>query len=281
LSFSCYGQELPLGALPMQFNSSFAGEAGGPRISSNFGYQIGKYNFSNNSRNRIQSFTQYISYDQFIPAIRSGIGITAGLGNWSGSFTHQKYSQFSVAIAPKISIKGKYTLSPSLDFYYNSGKITEISPRYNIEVTNYGTRAGFLFNTNQYYISYSIYVIDYLNSTPNTPTYYDSGRRQKFSSYLQLGYTFQKSAESNFSFTPQLTFRIGSRRTFYQTDNSMYIAAYNLNFRYKQFIWGLNNTGLHLGWQTEKLKLMLSNSLGFSNRDSIYTINLSFRYVFK
>jgi hypothetical protein len=60
-----------------------------------------------------------------------------------------------------------------------------------------------------------------------------------------------------------------------------YLRAINLNFRYKQFIWGVNNTGVHLGWQNSRVRVMAST---FTNAiegddDEGYTGNFSLRYV--
>ncbi|MBC7923087.1 MAG: hypothetical protein H7Z75_18565, partial [Ferruginibacter sp.] len=117
LSLAGYGQgiNLPLGALPMQYNGSFAGETNGPRISSNFGLQTARRFYG-------RTYLAIASYDQFIPAIRSGIGLTVGYGDFYSIYTinasRRSYSsenyQVALAIAPKFSIKGKFTLSPSL-----------------------------------------------------------------------------------------------------------------------------------------------------------------------
>jgi hypothetical protein len=121
LSFSCFAQfgnergTIPLGVLPMQYNGSFAGETGSARCSSNLGYTY--YHPGSH-------FNTAISYDQFIPTIRTGIGVTVGTGRMQSGETIFNYSTkdkgISLAIAPKLSIKGKFTISPSLDFTYNA-----------------------------------------------------------------------------------------------------------------------------------------------------------------
>lgn len=101
---------------------------------------------------------------------------------------------------------------------------------------------------------------------------YDRLRFIRYNSYLQLGYSFQRSSASKFSFTPQLAFQIYDHT---QTNKLMVeIKAINLNFRYNKFIWGVNNSGIHVGWQTEKFRLMLSNDIGavnyFMDRANLY-----------
>jgi hypothetical protein len=54
-----------------------------------------------------------------------------------------------------------------------------------------------------------------------------------------------------------------------------------LNFRYKKIIWGVNTTGVHVGWQTDKLRIMLSDNLGYTRRDDPgYAANIALRYIF-
>jgi septal ring factor EnvC (AmiA/AmiB activator) len=91
----------------MQFNPSFAGQVGGPRISSIIGYGLNNY-----SSGRSHGTAVHTSYDQFVPAIRSGVGITADYSNGYGKFDFfsqpLSYLSFSaqrasvnVVIAPK------------------------------------------------------------------------------------------------------------------------------------------------------------------------------------
>ncbi len=298
----------------MQYNPSFAGQAGGPRISSNVVY-------SNYDAAKSQRVYSHLSYDQFIPAIRSGIGITAGYFNSIHKLPHNLYgpgtsglsydkvtfsgASFTVAIAPKISLKGKYTISPSIDFSYGIAEekvtLSEVPVVDTIrggDGKQYGinSRAGILFNTNKLYVGYKVVVLrrSILNSTYNPLSSYRPVNI--FESFLQAGYTFQKSSESKFSFTPQVVIQISK----YDSKARLYygLEAYNLNFRYKHFIWGVNdsdirdvrfrdrqlftNGGIHIGWQTDKLRVMLTNNYGFNSQyeSSRYVGNLSFRYIF-
>lgn len=78
LSSFSYAQEVPLGVLPMQFNSSFAGEAESPRISTNIGFRTPTptNSFLGSNYRSGWGFLTNASYDQFIPAIRSGVGVS-------------------------------------------------------------------------------------------------------------------------------------------------------------------------------------------------------------
>ena len=303
--FFSYGQQLraPLGALPMQYNSSFAGEAGGPRISSSFTLQP-KLPWRTG-----HSYAWYTSYDQFIPALRSGIGVMVGRGGMSSSDNYYYLSPdplgrddfksndylFSVSIAPKISIRGKYTLSPSIDFTHGQEDFSRIRENeeaapsnssysnYSNQLRHWQSRIGLLFNTNKYYIGYSIAVLNRdifsvqnqqrTNLITILDTSYSYTRPQRVMSYLQAGYTFQRTPQSKFSFTPQVMVGIDHNSSY---PIKLASVAFNLNFKYQQFIFGVNNQGWHVGWQTDKIRLMLTNSIGGD-----YHGNLSFRYLIK
>jgi hypothetical protein len=278
-----YGQQvatLPLGALPMQYNGGFAGEAGSPRFSSNFGLTSPGWSYG-------RGYHLTTSYDQFIPALRSGIGVMAHLHRTDNAYYATNVYAFSAAISPKIPLGGKWTLSPSLDLAYYGGRslARDVTRGGNVETEQWRSRAGLLFNTSKFYIGYSVALTDHL-SVRFANGVAESGRPFRFTSYLQIGYTFQRSPESDFSFTPQLTLATGTslypgfsndRRT-----NINYFEAFNLNFRYKRFIWGVNNTGVHVGWQTPRLRVMASNTYAAGGRnEGGYSGNVSLRYVLK
>jgi hypothetical protein len=295
LSVASYGQEIPLGALPMQYNSSFAGEADGPRISSNLSLQTPRKIVLGMGNPNIRyglGLNTHTSYDQFISKIRSGIGVSVNYNNYPGnSFNSSNYG-FSLAIAPKFSLNGKYTLSPSLDFSYNSGRsVTEnwLGSNEQQIVTNdfLQSRIALLLNTQKWYIGYSVTLFQNNQVTTSIDTGVSDWSFNKYVSYWQLGYTFQRSSDSRFSFTPQLVFLTG-----YQNMYNSYIPQYrfryfrlmdyNLAFRYQKFIWGLNNAGIMVGIQTKQTRLILTNGFeGLNKAYPSYTAQLSFRYVFK
>jgi hypothetical protein len=156
--------------------------------------------------------------------------------------------------------------------------------------------AGILFNTPKLYIGYTVSLLrrtigdSRFNPVNMLP-------RDWFYSNLQAGYTFQKNSKSVFSFTPQIV--IGIEKNPYSPRIIVGLRAYNANFRYKQFIWGINDAGLdlyikgrdiknlpelggiHIGWQTDKFRVMLTNSYSRnrSYEEFQYAGNLSLRYV--
>ncbi len=211
MSIVAYGQQVlaqPLGALPMQYNGGFAGEAGSPRLNSNVGFTSAGWTYG-------KGYHLATSYDQFIPALRSGIGATVLTSHATGPRYKYNWQGFSVAVAPKISLNGKWTFSPSLDLSYHAGRSTVRDGRWggNVESERWQSRAGLLFNTSKFYIGYSVAVVDYLSIRyANGIT--ESGRPYRLASYLQVGYTFQRSPKSDFSFTPQLTIATGSSKYF-------------------------------------------------------------------
>jgi hypothetical protein len=291
LPLVAYGQEqadVPLGVLPMQYNGSFAGETGSPRLNTLVGWSYNRY-FAKNYRT-------YASYDQFIPALRSGVGLTAGYGRtmYGGERFGRGYAgrgygaYFSAAIAPKFSMGGKLTLSPSLDLALYSGGNTFTHPQIQLRQEYRGStirsRVGLLLNTEKFYAGYSVHLVDRFNtySENDTASLRTAGRTERFTSYWQFGYTFGRGTESKFSFTPQLVFTTGTRQYARRRFVLFSPADFNLNFRYKKVIWGLNTTGVHVGWQTDKLRIMLSDNLQYVRRqDPGYAANLALRYIFK
>jgi len=269
-----YGQYLPIGILPMEYNPSFAGSVGNSRLITNFSL----YSSDNNEYGKTSGGID-LSYDKYFPAIRSGIGITT-----NGSYTNGTYpsygppvhedsywsSSIDLMIAPKISIKGKYTISPSIGIKYIN-QIHRNREQKNSYVDVFAIKSGILFNTSKYYIGYAIeYNFDHFYSS----NYYDySGLTTAF----QLGYTFQKSIDSKFSFTPQLALPL-----FIGSGFEVYWPSYNLSFRYASFILGATSqfmieypTGFQLGWQNKGWRILLSND--FTDK---YTANFTLRYIF-
>ncbi len=290
LPFASRAQDVPLGALPMQFNSSFAGEAESPRLNANT-----RFDGSGTTFGRLLTISN--SYDQFVPALRSGVGVssyyskqdkTFSFSGQTSSFEGYNYG-FAVAVAPKFSLKGKYTISPSLDFSYSSFRSsydnywpTFTNERQNASGFSIQSRVAILFNTQKWYAGYSVDLFQYGETHYSIPVTFPNAGRQ-FNSYWQFGYTFQRSSESKFSFTPQLLFRTGYDTPSYGNQFLYFrFTAFNLNFRYQKVIWGISNAGFHVGWQTKPLRIMLSSRFengDFSGRS--YIGNLSFRYVFK
>lgn len=277
----CYGQhsDIPLSALPMQYNSSFAGQADQLRFSSN--YFLSRY------RPRIDSYQSgfFASFDQFVPAIRSGIGFNAGY-MYSSLHDRPPYPNIEVpsvyniglAIAPKFSIKGKVTISPSLDFNYNYHKST------NWEIREYQSRVGLLVNTAKGYIGFTANLynepeVDKVTDKSLLDYYLYDKNRYKFS--FQIGYTLQISSESKFSVTPQLVIPI-NYYIHWNRQKEFIISKFILNFRFKKFLFGASDVGVHAGWQTDRLRIIGSYNMELlQKRRGEEIFNLSFRYTLK
>ena len=263
LSQSVYCQYLPIGVLPMEYNPSFAGSVGNSRIVSNFTY-IEPYSGSYSSRSGIYEFD--LSYDNYFPALRSGIGIVTKVGRYNGTTSYNGIelkiwsTSTELAIAPKISINGKYTLSPSISLKYNRFFSYHTDTWHRSSVRFY-SKFGLLFNASHYYIGYA--------------AEYHYGR-SGLTTALQFGYTFQKSIDSKFSFTPQLALPI--------IIGPIYVdwPSYNLSFRYGSIILGAISqfeysypTGFQVGWQNNGWRILFSNNF----KDS-YNAYLTLRYIF-
>jgi hypothetical protein len=286
LSFTAYCQEaaeVPLGALPMQYNGGFAGEAGSPRVNTVAGVEYDRYNG--------YGLVMYASYDQFIPTIRSGVGVTVGYtgskeaGGYLADFISVgKGPYLSLAVAPKFSIKGKVTVSPSVNvsLYWGRNEYWNGQADQEYKINTVRSRVGLLFNTEKFYFGYSVHLFDQFKVHQNDTTAALPGRRfERFNSYFQAGYTLGHPTESRFSCTPQLVLRLESPRYVRGGRASFHPVDFNLNFRYKKIIWGLNLTGVHVGWQTDRLRIVLSDSLDYLEREPGYAANIALRYIFK
>lgn len=260
-------QNLPGGELPLRYNSSFAGVTGSPRIHTN-----AKYIFANSDRDNARAYGFDASYDNFFPSIRSGIGLSVYQSiltrDSNGSFGGVSATIISAAIAPKISIKGKYTISPSLDLSYRSLK-SLYDGRGDFSYDGISARFGFLFNTNKYYIGYTAVLFESKYGGYKNNFYL-------YRSTIQFGYTFQKNEDSKLAFTPQFFIPISS---FLRPD-------YNLGFRYNSFLIGilkLNNQyfipdGFQIGYQKKGWRILLDNH--FFRDNNYYSGKLKLRYMF-
>jgi hypothetical protein len=152
-----YCQYLPIGVLPMEYNPSFAGSVGNSRIVSNLYYY--KSSFWNNT-NVLTAGRFDLSYDNYYPAIRSGVGVIFNESYHSQIINDSTLfkiwsSSIDLILAPKISIKGKYTISPSFGIKYMSHYGWSDRPQ-NTFFDGFAIKSGILFNTSHYYIGYAI-----------------------------------------------------------------------------------------------------------------------------
>lgn len=285
-NFQAVAQSPMSGVLPMQFNPAFAGATGSPRVG--VSTHLSSYSKFFNRQNYA------FSYDNFMPKLKSGIGIHGGytrlarnepyadeLGN-----THDV--NFGLSVAPKFSFKGKYTLSPAVEINANlkntnyehfSQKLDRVKTSLQPQL-----RFGIALNGRKFYIGVSYHINGSLGyELGGRPTNMGGDRIISTSprSYLQMGYNFQRRDDSKFSFSPQIVFLRLKTNEHYgnQEYNHVYhVLTPILNFRYKHVCWGLSYEGYEgvkamIGWQNKNMKISFITS-GTSNGQ------LSLRYIF-
>lgn len=251
----------------MNYIPSFAGSAGHTRISS--------YNMIGviSSPPKETIGFQAVSIDGFISKLSSGVALKINYNsNMDPWIPRDKLFQAEAIIAPKISINGKYTISPAISgvyqsFSHNDSFIAPVALKSSLSF-----RSSILFNSNKFYIGYAVEAQPNLNFT-----FRNDDRTFIFAEYLQAGYTFQKDQDSKFAFTPQILVK---RREILVFGEESQIAFINLNFRYKSLMAGLGNRQVMVGLQGERLKCIavyqhfwgpLTNNYG-------HNIALSVRY---
>jgi hypothetical protein len=303
---------IPIGALPGHYNGGFAGEAGSARLAS---YAF--LNHSNNSYFLNSTSSGYaVSFDTFLKKISSGVGFSVGMENESKT---RSGTLVSIAFAPKISFKGKYTFSPFIDLSYDRSQFNfpdDYVAGFPSEFVthDFKIRSGFLLNSTRSYIGLTAYVADYateLSLVDGQLMMDEKWRTFSDMSYtLQAGYTFQQTPVSKFSFTPQLAISYSHHLKYdYAISgpvraNAIALLDLNLMFRYTEFLIGINSTGLALGYQTDRLKLVFTNFYSINGSEGkelnlgnhtyfttkpvnewsapkTYTGNISLRYIFK
>lgn len=240
-----YAQEQYIGAVPVNYIPSFAGNANQSRISSYSTYQ---------SIMSSKVFSQTLSYDDFLPKLSTGFGIKAEYQNFkAGDFYSSSIMKAELIVAPKISIKGKYTISPGFALTYAKQSFetdTSVSSFFigDTTISNFNYKASLLFNSKKFYAGYTWEI-----SPLNLVLGYSSGFFHHH--YIQAGYTYQRSEESKFAFTPQVLLKFH----FWNDKVNRFlqlVPTLNLNFRYEQFLGGIGNRHIMLGWQNDKLKVM-------------------------
>ncbi len=267
LSTLCQGQFAPLGTMPMYYNSSFAGGGDVPRFNTILIYEDYR-NFN--------SIGSQSSFDMFVPAIGSGIGITSGISRFGGIWANRINYNLGLAIAPKFSLGGKVTISPSIDVMLLKG----VSSNFTYNGVN--SRAGLLVNTSKFFVGYSM---NFFSLYKHESSYSTETIKRNFTDshegMFQMGYTFQRSTDSKFSVTPQI---LAVVNTYTQTGRlGIGFAKFLVNFRYNKFLYGVSDDGLHVGYQSQRLRIMAFNNVQrFLIRESpVNSSTLSFRYNFK
>jgi hypothetical protein len=296
-------QQIPVGALPTTYNPGFAGEAGAMRIASYSSLDYsrivkldGKHWYSSRTA---------ISVDNFLAKIHSGIAITAGYQTAGFFYTNQSGS---LAISPKFSFKGKHTFAPFVDFSFVHYQFRYPYFPSNPYPTNYnknssGIRTGFLINSSRAYFGLSANIFDYVTAT--TPLIKERSRfLSEMSYHVQTGYTFQRTPEAKFSFTPQIVI---SYSRFNLEDQQSHVSRkyaaislidLSMMVRYKKLVTGFNCSGIVVGFQNSRLKFQLAGfyiktpfekHVGISDRTHFqttwfarppYSGSVSLRYIF-
>ncbi len=298
-----YSQLLPVGYIPMKHNGSFAGMSGQGRLTMNLNRE---FNSSTYKKNGL-----YVSYDDFIERLSTGIALTTYHYKYEQHYEHSPFidsasidsdslyfvdkshkgNYIELAIAPKISVKGKYTISPSIKIKYGVGydrlsrnEVLEYDQGFNhVDITG-----GLTINTPKYYIGYAVRLFS--KGGANFLPAYTPEWTTSFYSVLEAGYSFHRKDEnSKFSFTLQAAFHIASNTI---TDNLQYKHDINLRFQYSQLIYGHSFTSIssfsspqisshpgyqllsYLGWQKDNFRGLVMLSF-YDNVD----IHLNFRFI--
>ena len=276
-TLNSYCQNIPMGTLPMLYNGGFAGESQHGRLNGGIGISSYPYRISSTTSSQSTDYAScyFASYDQFITKLSLGVGLTFSHDynrySYNSELYFKKREYILLSVSPKLSFKGKYTLAPFLDVaYINTRGDVGNAYRFIPMDDSWSVRTGFLFNSKKFYAGFSYYIFNTDHRTAMYPYYATVG--VEGSSYvIQAGYTFQRRPESNFSFTPQVA---------YLHFNGASGIDLNFMFRYKKFIWSINNNGLGLGMQHKNFRFMVSQSYIFFSKQA-WSGSLSLRYVLK
>jgi hypothetical protein len=282
-------QALPVGTLPMLYNGGFAGEGKNAR------FTIGGSRLTTPP-----TYGYFGSYDQFITKLSTGIGITFAHDNHTSKdiyLSHHYRNYLVISISPKISIRGKFTFAPFIDYTHVREETQYFDPSFNYSypahfrggrVTNF--RTGLLFNSREFYVGLTLYI----PSKTTHPQLYPSDNLVGSPVVLQAGYTFQKLPESDLSITPQAAIffvREGGavQGLNFDSDRSVQLRAnLNLLVRYKKVIASINNVSgmsVGLGMQTKKFRVLLNQNYTYyifhSGKETERAASLSLRYTLK
>jgi hypothetical protein len=291
-----------VGIMPMEFNPSFAGNVGGHRLVTFAGYtstKEGEGRMKGNYVNRFDKESMPVigfSYDNFIPKLATGIGFFASWMNENRKYRYSD-SHFSglktgVVVSPKISIKGKYTIAPSLGLTYKrvEGEINDYNPEETRKSKHnaFNLSAGLLFNSERFYMGFAYYFSPFTGRDV-FPFYEDIKQSQiitQMYGIVQAGYKFQRNKESKTSYTIQSVVRLDKYFEWPDLFN-------NLSFivKHKKFLLGASTADgfsnffseyppqdalyAGIGYQTSRFKIFYSQDL--TNLKFRYRCELSFR----
>lgn len=283
-----------IGTVPTYYNPSFAGNTGGQRVSLFFSGT----NVMNRSAVESEAKPEF-SYDAFISNISTGFALRLNHdrrmnmesfnNSVPGEYVYES-TRAEVSIAPKISIKGKYTISPSLAFTYRSSFYEPdlslldllpsafLLPQFNImETKTNSLSSGVLFNSKNFYSGITIHLFSNETGEMSKNNY----RRTDipFLSSIQFGYSFQKNEKAVISFTPQLVIGIiGVHELTKEMENELTRSRLDLNFRYKNILLGIgkslqNGAEFMIGYQRKRIKAMYILEISVADRNEYKTYN--------
>ena len=275
-----FSQFAPIGSIPTIYNSGFAGEAGAPRIAVN---SI----LAAHTNTRSTTYSNCISYDNFFKKIRSGVSITFGqrAEYWKDELStpNPRFEKYiaTIGISPKFSVRGKYTIAPFVDFSLTGvdklvNFFTYDSPvrQYNFQYNTILARTGVLVNSAKAYVGLTVTVLeskfDEKKPVGDNSFYL---MEENVDIIFQAGYTFQRSPNSDHSFTPQIAIRWD--KNFHRR---LILHDISLIWRYKKFIYGLSSPGIAMGYQNDRIRFLVSQWF-FTPHNIICGVGI--RYKFK
>ncbi|GAL83219.1 hypothetical protein MYP_445 [Sporocytophaga myxococcoides] len=284
-----HAQSRWIGIMPMEYNPSFAGNSGGHRSVAFAGYtssEGGRKSYKGDDHLFPKTSTPVlgVSYDNFIPKIASGVGFFA---SWMHSHERRSRDDLKVSglktgivISPKISLKGKYTIAPSLGltYKYSEGEYWDL---YKSKYEAFNLSVGLLFNTERFYLGYANYYNPFKGE--DILLFFEDFKQTKVYGWtyglIQTGFKYQRTKMSKTSYTLQAVFRIREYTTWIGLVNNI-----SLTVKHNKLLFGVTaaegvmgpifytppQDELHvgIGYQTSKFKIFYSQDL----------INLKFRY---
>jgi hypothetical protein len=220
-----------------------------------------------------RQFANTLSYDDFFKGIRSGVGITAGESAGKYSFGTSNNSFAKIVVSPKYSLKGKYTIASFVGFTVSEANfVSQQMPSHHLAQS---FSVGFLANSTKAYVGISTNVV--VQPKRSGSPYF----------VAQAGYTFQRTPDAKFSFTPQIV--LAYSHEFPSLSLRALLPDYSFMFRHEKFIWGITRAGLSVGYQKLNFKIQITQDVNgisdvFESKVSSlqsYQGNIAVRYVFK
>lgn len=190
-------------SVPLFYNPGYAGSVESPRIALSYNHVLPN-----------QTSHSYLSYDQAIKRIHSGVGLVMSHNNYGNTGNKDNYFRAfycGVAYAAKFNLSPRLAISPAIKIGYRKDEISysNINPTSNTHEVitsfrqNADIAAGVVINTEKFHFGFAI---DHLNN-PRIASfaYGESTLHMKY--IAQMGYTFQKTKGSDFSVTTGLLFQ--------------------------------------------------------------------------